>query len=349
MPEKVMPGPVSGAGGIREAVCVHTKKIIDSCKDKDCLEDLRVYLGTCSQETLERASCVKNTRAELLYVSTDVEPVGFNRGFYTVDVRYYYKVTADAYVGAARPIEITGLSVFDKRVILYGGEGGAKTFSSEVVFDGPDMPGLPRADQPAAVVEAVDPLVLGVKIVDPCDPHCGGCNCHCDCHCDCRCDCHGDCCGCDSSCGDHRGWNECPLADVPTCISSCLDSEPCWHDDAKRLYVSLGQFSIIRMERDTQLLIPAYDYCVPCKDCPGEQDGTDYSQNPCQLFKQVRFPVEEFFPEPRFAPDYDNGCSCGRCGCDCDDSFDSCIHPHEENCNESGCGRNSGGCGAKCR
>ena len=337
MPEKVMPGPVSGAGGIREAVCVHTKKIIDSCKDKDCLEDLRVYLGTCSQETLERASCVKNAKAELLYVSTDVEPVGFNRGFYTVDVRYYYRVTAEAWVGAARPIEITGLSVFDKRVILYGGEGGAKTFSSEVVFDGPDLPGLPRADQPAAVVEAVDPLVLGIKLVDPCDPHCG-CHCDCNCHCDCS---------CGSDRPDHGGWNECPLADVPSCISSCLDSEICWHDDAKRLYICLGQFSIIRMERDTQLLIPAYDYCVPSKDCPGERDGANYSQDPCQLFRQVRFPMEEFFPTPKFAPDYDSGCGCSCRGCDCGEEEGGFVPLREDTgCGDGGNGR--GGCGSKC-
>ena len=41
MPEKVAPGPVSDDRCIREAVCIHTKKIFDSCKDKDCIEDLR--------------------------------------------------------------------------------------------------------------------------------------------------------------------------------------------------------------------------------------------------------------------------------------------------------------------
>lgn len=35
MPEKVVPGPVQDAACIREAVCIHTKKIYDSCKDKD--------------------------------------------------------------------------------------------------------------------------------------------------------------------------------------------------------------------------------------------------------------------------------------------------------------------------
>ena len=60
-----------------------------------------------------------------------MEPVGFNRGFYTVDVRYFYRITADAFIGAARPIEVCGLAVFDKRAILFGSEGGAKSFSSD--------------------------------------------------------------------------------------------------------------------------------------------------------------------------------------------------------------------------
>ena len=43
MPDKVMPGPVEDFGCIREAVCIHTKKVFDSCRDKDCIEDLRFY------------------------------------------------------------------------------------------------------------------------------------------------------------------------------------------------------------------------------------------------------------------------------------------------------------------
>ena len=50
--------------------------------------------------------------------------------------------------------------------------------------------------------------------------------------------------------------------------------------------------SIIRLERDTQLLIPAYDYCVPEKECAGGRCHDD----PCEIFAQIRFPVEEFFP-----------------------------------------------------
>ena len=43
MADRVMPGPVDDAACIREAVCIHTRKIFDSCRDKDCIEDLRVY------------------------------------------------------------------------------------------------------------------------------------------------------------------------------------------------------------------------------------------------------------------------------------------------------------------
>ena len=154
MPEKVAPGPVSDDRCIREAVCIHTKKIFDSCKDKDCLEDLRVYPTCGSQEVLDRALSVKAGTAELLYAYIDVEPVGFNRGFYTVDVRYFYRITADAFIGAARPIEVCGLAVFDKRAILFGSEGGAKSFSSDSpsVCSCQDLMG---SSLPTAHVEAI--------------------------------------------------------------------------------------------------------------------------------------------------------------------------------------------------
>ena len=259
MPDKVMPGPVQDSSCIREAVCIHTKKIYDSCKDKDCIEDLRVYLTQCSQAVADRAISVRAGKAELLYVSTEVEPVSFNRGFYTVDVRYYYRITADAFVGAARPVEICGLAVFDKRVILFGSEGSAKVFTSDMVLDGADERAILSSNLPTAVVEAVDPLVLNMKLVDLCE---------------CRCGC------------------ECEMAEIPPCICACFGSDLCFSGDAKRVFVTLGQFSMVRLERDSQLLIPVYDYCLPEKECTC--GGCD--DDPCEIFRHVKFPVDEFFP-----------------------------------------------------
>ena len=52
MAEKVTAGPITSANGVREAVCIHTKKIFSSCKDKDCIEDLTFYpTATCSSST----------------------------------------------------------------------------------------------------------------------------------------------------------------------------------------------------------------------------------------------------------------------------------------------------------
>jgi len=44
---------------LRQAMSIHTRKITDSCRDKDCIEDLRVYLTTGSQAILD--TCVNAT------------------------------------------------------------------------------------------------------------------------------------------------------------------------------------------------------------------------------------------------------------------------------------------------
>ena len=35
MPENVMPGPVNDLENVRESVCIHTRKIFDSCREED--------------------------------------------------------------------------------------------------------------------------------------------------------------------------------------------------------------------------------------------------------------------------------------------------------------------------
>ena len=129
MAEKVT--SVSGANSVREAVCVHTKKIFSSCRDKDCIEDLRFYPTQSAQAVLANAQGIRGGSAELLYTFVDVEPVNFNRGYFTVDMRFYYKITLQALNGSTRYTEVEGLATFGKRVILCGGESGPKIFSSD--------------------------------------------------------------------------------------------------------------------------------------------------------------------------------------------------------------------------
>lgn len=62
----------------KEAVCIHTDKIFDSCRDKDCLENIRVYLTQCGQEVVDRAINVKCVKAEVIWVFTDVNLSKYN-------------------------------------------------------------------------------------------------------------------------------------------------------------------------------------------------------------------------------------------------------------------------------
>ena len=279
MAEKGMPGPISKSccSDSREAVCIHTKKIYDSCRDKDCIEDLRFYPTQNGQEILNRAQSVKGGKAELLYTYIDVEPVVFNRGFFTVDMRYFYRVTVNVYCGCPRPVEVEGLCVFDKRVILFGSEGNAKIFSSKVKVDGMDRQMLERSNMPVAVVEAVDPIVLDAKLVDCCEHRC-----------------------CDGN-----------LCEIPPCVCQCFACDLTMCDDSRRVYITLGQFSIVRLERDSQLLIPVLDYCMPEKECAG---GCG-SEDPCELFSNIAFPVNEFFPPNNVEMPGDYEGTKHYCGC----------------------------------
>lgn len=272
MPDKVMPGPVEDLGCIREAVCIHTKKIFDSCRDKDCIEDLRFYPKLQCVDVINRALSVKGGSAQLLHVYVDVEPVSFNRGFYTVDMRFFYHVTLQVYLSSPAPVTVEGLCVFDKRVILFGSEGNAKIFSSELRVGEPDVQSLRRSNNPVAVVEAVDPIVLDARILDCCGKR--------------------DC--------------DCELCEVPAFVNNCFGGDLSSGDDSRRIYVTLGQFSIVRLERDTKILIPMYDYCMPDKQCSCEPGC---AEDPCSIFRNIAFPVGEFFP-PNTVPQPDEGRNC---------------------------------------
>ena len=279
MADKVVAGPVSGANGVREAVCIHTKKIYSSCRDKDCIEDLRFYPTASAQSILSTSQCIRGGSAELLYTFVDVEPVNFNRGYYTVDMHFFYRVILQAMMsGSSRYTEIEGLAAFDKRVVLFGSEGGAKVYSSEPAANAVDAPLNLTANLPTAVVEVVDPMLLCAHFAD---------------NCNCRC-------GCD------RG----SLGGVPAGILAAFD-EPIIFDESaiRRVCISLGQFSTVRLERDTQLLIPVYDYCIPSNECT--LAGGDCScEDPCKVFDAVEFPLDDFFP-PNVLPGGEKGCGCG--------------------------------------
>ena len=251
MPDRILPGPVAtgetaAAGAqncpVTDSVNVHISKIYDACRDKDCIEDLRVYPTVGSQCVIDSAFSVRPESATLIHADVNVDEIGFNRGYYTIDVTYFYKITGETFPGG---IPIKGLAVFDKRVILYGSEGSVKTFSSN---------GRVASHSPVAIVEAVDPIALNLRI--------------------------GDLCAC---CDSERRC-------IPQHIVEAIGEELNLTDNGKQLFVTLGQFSIIRLERDTLLTLDAESF-LPVRECVGSSDD-----DPCTLFSRVRFPMDEFFP-----------------------------------------------------
>ena len=103
------------------------------------------------------------------------------------------------------------------------------------------------------MVEVVDPITLGAKLVDVRDRK----SCCCD--------------------------DDFDLASVPASVCRVFDDQFVTGNEAKRVFVSLGIFSIIKIERHVQLLIPSYDFCIPQKECVGATDD-----NPCDLFESSR-------------------------------------------------------------
>ncbi len=252
----------------REAVCVNVDRIYDCCKDRDCMQDLRVYLSEQDQQILENAISVKPGKTEILWSYIDVEPLAFNNGFYTVDVQFFIRVCFEVCLGQGRPQHIEGCVAFTKKAILYGSEGGAKIFTSEYAPHSCDRNLEVRSNRPRVTVEVLDPIVLAAHISDPCDR-----------------------CGCDTM----------DISSIPGYINSYFENDLCDREGCRRLYVTLGIFSIVRLMREVQLLIPACDFCIPEKEScyPDEQD-------PCGLFGKMEFPLDQFFP-----PNKNGNCSEG--------------------------------------
>ena len=140
-----------------------------------------------------------------------------------------------------------------------------------------DIPGRMRTNLPTAVVEAVDPIVLDTRVDDGCKPRCC----------------------------------ECGLTEIPAFIARSFGEELVFDDSGRRrFYVTLGQFTLVRLERDTQLLIPVYDYCIPQSECScGDQE------DPCGLFRNVAFPIGEFFPPSTLEMPKDYASTRSYCAC----------------------------------
>ena len=262
-------------GTFRDACCIDAGRVYDSCCDRDCVEDLRCYFTTEGQNYIERALSVKIKDAEVLNVFINVEPVNFNRGFFSCDLTFLFLVTFDVYLSShSCPTQIKGLASFNKRVILFGGDGNVKIFSNTVSDDNCDNPTLRTTNMPKCVVQSAPPIPLGCRLGQV-----------------------KDCCEC--------------LGVVPNFACELVGGQIVTNCECgtATVYATLGLFSVVQLIRNVQMLIPVYDFCIPDKQC------TDTTDQPCDIFRKIKFPTDDFFP-PR---NYDNS---DRIGCGCIDQDD---------------------------
>ena len=255
-----------------EPVCIDVPRIYDSCGAKDCLRDLTVFFTQADQALVDRASSVRVTKASVLTSSITVDAVAFNRGYYSVDVVFYFAVCAEIYTGTgAIPSTATGLATASKRVVLYGSDANTKTFSStgaSAPVDNSDFdccPGCPST-LPDASVQVSCPMALAASVSPVTAPVI--------------------------------------LPFVPESVAEFFGEELV-APETQRVLVTLGTFSIVQLTRNVQLMIPSYDFCVPRKECAAD------ASDPCEAFSKIEFPTNSFFPPGTAGTDAGTPFSCG--------------------------------------
>jgi hypothetical protein len=249
------------ARGCHDVCCIETERIYDSCRDRDCYENIIVSLSDYGNEVINRTGNIRAKDAYIAWTYIDVDKVRFNRGFYSVNIRYYIKLLFEACIGGNKPHEFDGIVAVDKKVVLFGGEKHVNVFKSEYEdnehCERKEINNI-ASQLPKAVVEATDPIVLDIKVFDKGTLPSGCCCCCCE---------------------------------IPERVMNQLDKpiSDCNGQNDRYLTVSIGMFSIIKLLRSVQLLINATEYCVPDKECV-----TPCDENPCAIFNNMAFPTNEF-------------------------------------------------------
>ncbi len=255
-----------------DAVCINASRIYDSCGSKDCLSNLTVYFTPCNQTVINNASSVKICKASVITAELSVEPVAFHRGYYAVDVTFFFDISLEAYsCGCSIPSKVNGLAVYGKRAVLYGSEASTRSFSSDecVMCAEKNTSCTYSAFLPKATVQISEPMALSAKLVKGCVP-------------------------------------PLPCVPIPECVITYFGDDFACSGTAS-VNATIGIFTITQLERNVQIMIPSYDFCIPRKECKPTSD------DPCEVFSKVEFPNESFFPPNARAEEkekYNFECGC---------------------------------------
>ena len=146
----------------QDGVPIRVDRVFDSCSDKDCLNSLPVTLS--EGELPSDINIVRSRAASVENVCVNVEPIPFNKGFYSIDLTFTFGLEILGYVNSrCTPVTFTGTAYASKNCILYGSESSVRTFTSlddtEESDDNTNTLNLPKA-----VVSVLEPIVLETKL-----------------------------------------------------------------------------------------------------------------------------------------------------------------------------------------
>ena len=245
----------------RDSVCIEAARVLDSCRDRDCFENVKVFLGEYGNDIIDRSTNVRVKDAMICNANISLDPIAFNRGFFTVNARLYVKICFEACVGCDRSQEFEGIAVVDKKAVLYGGDNNITVFKST----GSDKfcSCVPlcscSGNLPTATVELAEPIILSVGVYE-------------------------------KEKTDHCCCKVCCCDDIPEEIYTKVDGRLIDDDESGRiLAVSIGLFSVVKITRNAQYLINATEYSVPDKECVSREEDS-----PCDIFRTMAFPINEF-------------------------------------------------------
>ncbi len=208
---------------------------------------------------VDDAICVRAGKAKILATCIDVDELPLQNGCYSCRLTFFAEVKVEVQNACdCKGTTLCGCVMFEKTVVLYGGESTVQVFDGEFRPDCHSHCELTNGNRPRCQVQVAEPVVLETRLADAC--------------------------GC-CSCGVGKR--------LPQRYLSMFGGHLAEEGGTKRVFVTLGVFTIVQLVRNAQMTIPMIDYCRPCKECNNDE------LTPCDVFRTMSFPVEDFFPTTR--------------------------------------------------
>ncbi len=241
--------------GFKDAVTIEAERIFDSCSDRDCLEDLEVVFPDF--ETTQLVNEATFAKAKCVEVTS----VYFQVEPIPFNCGFY---SVDLTYTFGITLELSNGTTNPPTTVI-----GTACFTKKVILYGSDggtkyftsfTNGARNVTNCGTNNSGANPPKASVSIADPIV----------------------------------LNLKLCAIPAYSACTdATCTDSVTI---PARRaVCITIGLFSIVSLSRTVPVMVPAFNYEVPCKECSSGNGCT--TETPCELFEKIRFPSNEFFPK----------------------------------------------------